>query len=193
MIQSHYAASILLTNAYRRDYNNIAWELLSLQEGALDTSFSIVGLRNPTEVAIGWQAIEQYRQAETASPAQTDDSPAGELDGTTAELAGRIHKGLTWHKLGPVYADIFQALLDTPKGQEIKIESLASKVGATVAEVKARLAKLSGRMKRIATPGEIARVRTPFLLFSDIEYGGVSTQYRLTQAGREAARRYLGQ
>jgi hypothetical protein len=162
-----------------------------------NASFSIDGL-SPEEVAVvavaAGHALEQHRQGQAKSPAQTGNapSPAGEIDEATAELAGRIYKGFTWHQLGPHYAAIFETLLDAPEDQAIKLESLATQLKSTVDEVKARLSKLSGRMKRIATPQEIARVKTPFTLFADIEYDGTSTQYRLTQAGHEAAKRYLG-
>jgi hypothetical protein len=161
-----------------------------VQEAILNMSFSIEGLISPEEVAVAWQAVQQHRQAK--SPAQVSNSPSGELHGPTAELASRIYKGLTWRPLGPTYAEIFRELLDAPNGQEVKMEDLVTKLRATGDEVKARLSKLSGRMKRIATPEEIARVRTPFMLFADIEYDGKSSQYRLTPAGREAAKRYLG-
>lgn len=154
--------------------------------------FSIEGLTSPEEVAVAWQAVQQHRQAQAKSPAQVSNSPSGELDGPTTALASRIYRGFTWRKLGPAYADIFRELLEAPKGQEVKIEDLATKLGVTVNVVKARLSKVSGRMKRIATPEEIARETTPFKLFADIGYDGKSSQYRLTPAGREAAKRYLG-
>lgn len=158
----------------------------------MNMTFSIGGLTSPEEVAVASRAVEHYRQTQTNSPAQYDNSSASELDAATGALADRIRRGFTWRALGPPYEAIFRELLDAPVGQAVKIEDLAKKLGASFDEIKARLAKLSGRMKRIATAEEIARLRTPFMLFAQIESEGGATQYRLTQAGREAAKRYLG-
>jgi hypothetical protein len=164
-----------------------------MQEALMGVSFSVEGLTSPEEIAVAWRAVERYRQEQTKSPGHISNPPSGELDGGTAALASRIFKGFTWRPLGPAYAEIFRELLGAPDGRGVKIEDFVAKLNATADEMKARLSKLSGRMKRIATPEELARVRTPFMLFADIEYDGKSSQYRLTPAGREAAKRYLGQ
>jgi hypothetical protein len=151
-----------------------------------------MGFNSLEEMAAASRAAEHYRKTQAKSPAEVDNSPTSELDAATGALADRILKGLTWRPLGAPYEEIFRELLDTPVGRAVKIEDLAKKLGASVDEIKARLAKLSGRMKRIATAEEMARLRTPFMLFAHIESEAGSTQYRLTPAGREAAKVYVG-
>jgi hypothetical protein len=81
---------------------------------------------------------------------------------------------------------------NAPSGQAVPIADLGKAVGANYYELRASLAKLSGRMKRIATPEEAAALRSPFLLLAEVEYDEKkSSQHRLTPAGREAVRKYL--
>jgi hypothetical protein len=151
-----------------------------------------MGFNTVEEMAVASRAVENDRQAQAKSPIQVNNTLASELDAATGALADRILSGWRWRPLGAPYEALMAGLLDAPVGQAVKIEELAKKVGASFDEIKARLAKLSGRMKRIATPEEMSRLRTPFMLFAGIESEGGSTQYRLTPAGREAAKRYLG-
>jgi hypothetical protein len=152
-------------------------------------SFSITGLASPEEVAVAWQAVERYRQSNAALAGAP--SPVQSLDATTAALAQRILKGLRLGPLGPHYDAMFKEWL-AEADRPLPIDDLARRVGATRNEVRARLSKLSGRMKRIATPEEIATLSTPFLVLADIEYDqSNSSSHRLTAAGREAVRRYL--
>lgn len=154
-------------------------------------SFSINGLQTPAEVAVAWGAVEQHRQAQTRPSTEGPIIPA-HLDRATAELAQRIYKGLTWRPLGPRYREMFEAWLTAPSGEAVKIEDLATRLNTSVEHLRANLSKLSARMKRIATAEEIANVRTPFQLLADIEYDARnSSQHRLTEAGKEATRKYL--
>lgn len=142
---------------------------------------------------MAWQAVAQHRQAQTKSPMDIQNSATGEFDGATAGLAQRIYKGLTLAPLGPQYQQMLQEWLDAPKGELVKIEDLAEKLDAPIEVLRARVSKLSARMKRIATPEEIETVRTPFMLLSDLKYDERKfARYRLTPAGREAVHRYLG-
>jgi hypothetical protein len=151
-----------------------------------------IGLDSPEEVVVAWRAVESYRRSRISSAQATPTASEGDLAPDVGELAERIRRGFMWRPLGAPYEGIFRELLKVPEGQAITIEDLSSKLGASFDEVKARLAKLSGRLKRIATPDEIASLRTPFMLFAAIESAGGATRYRLTPAGREATRRYLG-
>jgi len=88
---------------------------------------------------------------------------------------------------------IFRELLDAPLGAEVRIEDLSKKIGATTEELRANTSKLSARMRRIATPEELAIYRTPFLLLADLTYNeSKMARYTLTPAGRDALRRFLG-
>jgi hypothetical protein len=156
------------------------------------TSFSVEGLQSPVEVAVAWQAVEQYRRSSPNKPQENLDSTARHLDGATTILAQRILKGLTWGPLGPRYNAILGAWFEAAPGQAVRIDELAKTLHATSHELRANLSKLSARMKRIATPEEAASLRTPFLLLADIEYDEKnSSRHRLTPAGREAVRQYL--
>lgn len=155
------------------------------------TSFSIQGLESPREVEVAWQAVEQYRRSPSRA-AHDVESAAPLVDRATAEVAQRILKGLNWGPLGPRYSSIFGVWLDASPDQAVAIDDLAKRTGATHAELRANLSKLSARMSRVATPEEAASLRTPFLLLADIEYDHKnSSQHRLTPAGREAVRQYL--
>jgi hypothetical protein len=153
-----------------------------------------VGLQSPAEVAVAWKAVEQYRQSSKAPQSENPNStmPLPQIDATTAAVAERIYKGLSRAPLGPRYAKMLAAWYDAPAGQAVTIDDLGKTVGASRHELRASLSKLSGRMKRIATPDEAAALRTPFLLLADIEYDERnSSQHRLTPAGRDAVRQYL--
>jgi O6-methylguanine-DNA--protein-cysteine methyltransferase len=143
------------------------------------------------QMVVAARAVEHDEQARTITSSKVENSPLTGLDAIADELADRILKGFAWRPLGGPYEDIFRALLEVPVGDAVSLEDLARKLGASFDEIKARLAKLSGRMKRIATPAELTRFRTPFMLFADIESNNGSTMYRLTPAGRAAAKRYL--
>jgi hypothetical protein len=160
-------------------------------------SFSISGLQSPAEVAEAWQAVLHHRNAATKgpeAPAENRNSHASELDAATAGLAERIYRGLTLPvRLEARYLQIFREWLDAPQGAEVKIEDLATKIGATIGELRASTSKLSARMRRIATPEERATLRTPFLMLADLTYNeSRMARYTLTAAGREAVRRFLG-
>jgi hypothetical protein len=153
-----------------------------------------VGLQSPAEVAVAWKAVEQYRLAAEAPQSANPNStvPLLQTDAATAAVAERIYKGLARAPLGPRYTKMLTTWYDAPAGQAVTIDDLGKTVGANHYELRASLAKLSGRMKRIATPEEAAAFRTPFLLLADIEYDERnSSQHRLTPAGREAVRKYL--
>lgn len=155
----------------------------------MEPSFSITGLRSPEEVAVAWKAVENYRHAK-AAPAGPP-STLQNLDPATAALAQRILKGLRLGRLGPKYDAMLKAWLAQPD-RPLPIDALAKKTGATIQEMRARLSKLSGRMRRIATPEETATLSTPFLLLADIEYDERnSSSHRLTAAGRAAVGLYL--
>lgn len=152
-----------------------------------------VALRSPAEVEVAWKAVENYRQSTELPPsANPNTTPLTQVNASTAALAERIYKGLSRARLGPRYTKMLTTWYDAPAGQAVTIDDLAKTVEASHHELRASLAKLSGRMKRIATPEEAAALRTPFLLLADIEYDDKnSSQHRLTPAGREAVRKYL--
>lgn len=158
----------------------------------MNASFSVEGLQSPAEVAVAWEAVERYRQSRKAPQSENSGSTIPQIDASTAAVAERIYKGLSWGPLGPRYTTMLATWFDAPAGQAVTINDLAKTVGATRDELRASLSKLSGRMKRVATPEEAAALRTPFLLLADIEYDERnSSRHRLTPAGREAVRRYL--
>lgn len=158
----------------------------------MNTSFSVEGLQSPAEVAVAWQAVEQYRQSHGKQRTENSHGATPQIDGPTAAVAERILKGLNWGPLGPRYRAMLETWLDAPLGQAVTIGELAEAVRATRVQLKANLSKLSARMKRIATTEEAASLRTPFLLLADIEYDERnSSRHRLTPAGREAVRKYL--
>jgi hypothetical protein len=162
-----------------------------------NVTFSIDGLQNPAEVAAAWQAVLHHRHSTaeaSQAPSENRHSHAGELDAATAGLAERIHRGLTLPvRLEGRYALIFRELLDAPQGAEVRIEDLSKKIKATTEELRANTSKLSARMRRIATPEELATHRTPFLLLADLTYNEKKmARYTLTPAGRDALRRFLG-
>lgn len=159
----------------------------------MNASFSINGLLSPAEVAVAWQAVTQYRQGQPKSAAEGNRPETGEIDEATAVLAQRIHRGLTLAPLGTRYQQMFQVWFDAPEGEAVKIEDLSAKVGASIEELRASTSKLSARMHKIATPEEMATLRTPFLLLADLKYDeNRMARYTLTPAGREAVRRFLG-
>jgi len=179
-------------------------------------TFSFDGLRNPDEVAVAWHAVQEYRRSQNRLPQVkiagseetipaprpaavaavigVDAHPAAPLDVATAEVSERVYQGLNRNRdrLGRRYVDILSVWYNAPEGEAVPIGSLAKKLQASPAELRANLAKLSSRMRAIATFDEIAALRTPFLLLADIEYDeNNTTRHRLTPAGREAARRFL--
>ena len=163
----------------------------------MNVSFSIDGLQSPIEVEVAWQAVLHHRQVAAKgpeTPLENRNSHARELDVTTAGVAERIHLGLTLPvRLGGRYLQIFREWLDAPEGEEVRIEDLSKKIGASIQELRASTAKLSARMKRIATPEEIATLRTPFLMLADLTYNEKQlARYTLTPAGRNAVRKFLG-
>ena len=155
-----------------------------------ETSFGIYGLKNPEEVAAGWTAILKHREkGEPLRANETEDVP---VERATSEIATRILKGLFQAPLGPRYIAILKVWLAAPLGQSTGVHELAGLVSATNDQMRANLAKLSIRMRQIATPEELASLRTPFLLLAEIERGEDNlTKHRLTTAGREAVRRFL--
>jgi hypothetical protein len=156
------------------------------------TSFSVEGLQSPVEVAVAWQAVEQYRQSQGKPSTKNSGSVSQQIDQATVAVAQRILNGLTYGPLGPRYRATLSEWLDAPKGEAVPIEELGKRIAANKFELRAILSKLSARMKRIATPEENASLRTPFLLLADIEYDERnSSRHRLTAAGREAVRLYL--
>ena len=160
-------------------------------------SFSIDGLQSPTEVAVAWEAVQHHRHAATQAPEappENRNSNTSELDGATTGLAERIHRGLTLPmRLEGRYLQIFREWLNAPQGETVKIEDLSKKIGASIEELRASTSKLSARMRRIATPEEIASLRTPFLMLADLTYNDKKmARYSLTPAGRDAVRRFLG-
>jgi hypothetical protein len=155
----------------------------------MNASFSIEGPQSPAEVAVAWEAVEQYRQSPHG---ENSNSAIPQIDAATAAVANRILKGLNWGPLGARYRAMLETWFKAPSGQAVTIDDLAKTVGATRNELRANLSKLSARMKRIATPEEAAALRTAFLLLADIEYDEFnSSRHRLTPAGREAVRQYL--
>ena len=162
-----------------------------------NVTFSIDGLQNPAEVAAAWEAVLLYRHAATKAPEappQNRNSLTNELDVATAGLAERIYRGLTLPvRLDGRYLLIFREWLDSPAGGEVKLEELSKKIGATTEELRANISKLSARMRRIATPEEVATLRTPFQKLADLTYNeNKMARYTLTPAGRDAVRRFLG-
>jgi hypothetical protein len=158
----------------------------------MNPAFSINSLQSPTEVAVAWQAVENYRRSQNIPLPQNPDPGAGQIDPAVAELAQRIYKGLTMAPLGPRYKAMMDVWLAAPAGHAVTVVDLAKKVGCSDIEMRASLSKLSARMKRIATPQEAASLRTPFMLLAEIEYDETnSSRHTLTPAGREAARKYL--
>ena len=158
----------------------------------MSPAFSINSLQSPAEVAVAWQAVENYRRTQLIPLPENPDSRAGQIDSAVAELAQRIYKGLTMGPLGPRYKAMMEVWLAAPAGHAVTITDLAKKVGCTTVEMRANLSKLSARMKRIATPQEAASLRTPFMLLAEIEYDETnSSRHTLTPAGREAVRKYL--
>lgn len=162
-----------------------------------NVTFSIDGLKNPAEVAAAWEAVQLFRNAATKAPEappQNRNSLTCELNAATAGLAERIYRGLTLPvRLDGRYLQIFREWLDSSPGGEVKLEELSKKVGATTEELRANISKLSARMRRIATPEEIATHRTPFLLLADLTYNeNKMARYTLTPAGRDAVHRFLG-
>jgi hypothetical protein len=159
-----------------------------------ESTFSICGLHSPEEVTAAWQAVLLYRGADTnareAAPVNLN-SPASELD---AALAERIYRALTFPKrLEKRYTEILREWLNARPGEEVKIEDLSKNIGATIGELRASTAKLSARMRKVATQEEIATLSTPFLMLSNLTYDEHRmARYALTPAGREAVRRFLG-
>ncbi len=158
-----------------------------------ESSFSINGLQNPAEVTAAWQAVLLHRNTTIrASEASPEDQKSHVIE-TGSDTAERIYRGFTLPmRLEGRYIKIFREWLAAPQGEKVKIEELAKKVGASIGEVRASTAKLSLRMKRIATPEEIATLWTPFLLLADLTYDEHRmARYALTPAGRDAVRRFV--
>jgi hypothetical protein len=152
-------------------------------------SFSINGLLTTAEVAEAWEAVLHHRA--TKASAVPRESRNTDLD---AALAARIYRGLTLPvRLEGRYLQIFGEWLAAPPGAPVKIEDLAKKVGATIEELRANTSKLSARMRKVATPEEVANLRSPFLLLADLTYDERRmARFALTSAGRDAVRKVLG-
>jgi hypothetical protein len=75
----------------------------------------------------------------------------------------------------------------------LPLEALAGQLKLYISQVQARFSKLSARLKRVATPAELADHRKTALgLLVETAYAAETTSHRLTPAGRAAVRRYLG-
>lgn len=145
------------------------------------------------EVAVAIKAVDEFRQGNqlTAVVAPTPQVPDVEANKEDAAVSARIYSGLTWRPLGTAYERLLDCWLDAP--DFLGVELLASKVGVSIEQIRAMISKLSGRMKRFASPVERERLRTALMILVDIEYDvRGSSQHRLTPAGRLAVRRYLG-
>jgi len=107
--------------------------------------------------------------------------------------AGTIYKALTWGPLDSSYSAMLQAWLDAPASSFLLLDALAAKLNLSVGQVQARFSKLSARLKRVATPAELAGHKKSALgLLVETAYAGETTSHKLTPAGRVAVRRYLG-
>jgi hypothetical protein len=156
-------------------------------------TFRMDGPLNAAEVAVVSEALARHRRVQGAPAPEDREFHATEVDGATAESSERIFRGLCLAPLGPPYRRIFEEWLKTPESEVVGLEELAARTGASIEEVRARTSKLSGRMRKIATPEEIATLRTPFLLLADLTYDEKNyARYALTRAGRQAVRRFLG-
>ena len=153
---------------------------------------SITELNSPEEVAVAFRAVEQYRRSRTEPQKENTLRARPEVDIQTAAASERILRALQSAPLGPRYRSMIETWYDSPPNEPVTFDALQKAVGATRNELRASLAKLSGRMKPALTAEESATFRVPFLLLADIERAeGNSTKHRLTPAGREAVRKYL--
>jgi hypothetical protein len=158
-------------------------------EAILMTDSIFIGVRNLAEANAALLAVEQLRRSQPATHVENPPAPSA-LDCGTAQ---RIFNALAWRKLPADYRRFFRVLLDAPEGEPVKVEAVAKKIGASsVGRVEAMTAKLTGRMKRFATPEEISNVPKPFNLLIASYNDQESHEYQLTAEGREAVLRYLG-
>jgi hypothetical protein len=72
--------------------------------------------------------------------------------------------------LPQIYLDELLVLYNN-RNRAVTLEELAAAVGVSTAKVTAHLSKISGRMKRIATPEELNTLSTPFCFGGDRVYG----------------------
>jgi hypothetical protein len=156
--------------------------------------FSISGLQNAKEVAVAEEAILNYREYQTSEAKLENRSTLATKEESmeVKERARRVLQGLTTPgPLPAIYIAELRVLYEAGS-RPVKLEDLASRVGASSDKVTAHLSKLSARMKRIATPSELKVFAKAFLLLGDIEptLDG-SKQYRLTLAGRVAVCQWL--
>jgi hypothetical protein len=169
--------------------------LYAVSQGEIEMlNFSISGLNNAKEVAVAEEAVSKYREYQNSEVKIDNRSTLAmkEESMEVEERARRVLQGLT--SPGPLPAIYIAELrvLCEAVSQSVKLEDLASRVGASSDKVTAHLSKLSARMKRIASPAELKAFSKAFLLLADIEpTPDGSKQYRLTPAGRVAVCQWL--
>jgi hypothetical protein len=156
--------------------------------------FSISGLKNVKEVAAAEEAVRKCRELQTSETKSDDQSTSATNEESieVEERSQRVLHGLT--SPGPLPAIYIAELrvLYEAGSRPVKLEDLASRVGASSEKVTAHLSKLSARMRRIASPTELKVFAKAFFLLGDIEpTSDGSKQYRLTPAGRLAVRQWL--
>lgn len=152
----------------------------------------VVAINNGAEADVVLNALEAYRRAPPLTDTAITPAPETALSLDISGSAERIFQGLGWARLGPGYEKILRTWLDAGAAYT-KVDDLAEAVAVSLVQIRSMISKLSGRMKRIATDDEIKNLRTPMLLLVDVHYDEKgSSRHRLTAAGREAVKRYLG-
>jgi hypothetical protein len=149
-----------------------------------------LGCRSIGALEAAGRAAEEFERQASVQPAPgvLPGAEEDEPDGTDT-----VFRALTWGPLNASYERMFAAWYDTPPNAYLPLEALAGQLKLYVSQVQARFSKLSARLKRVATPAELADHRKTALgLLVETAYAAETTSHRLTPAGRAAVRRYLG-